>query len=477
MVVIGGGLAGIATAVHLTDLGVAVTVVETRKQLGGRATSFIDPRTGQVLDNCQHVLLGCCTNLIHLYERLGVAHLIRWHKRLYFADGRGTIDQLEADDLPAPAHLTRSLMAFRSLRITDKLAIMRGMMTILRLGQRGRDRLGHMSFAQWLADHHQPDTAVRKFWSVIVTSALNESPERMDAAYAIQVFQDGFLSNATAYVVGLPAVPLVRLYDAAQRVIQEKGGRVLLSASAERFDFDGRRITALNLANGHRLEAQWFVSALPFDRLAKVCPTSMRVVDPRLSNLDKFVTSPIIGIHLWFGTSLDRLLMRLPHLILTESPLHWIFNKGYDPKLGAQHLHAVVSAARDLVEMPASQILALAQAEVCSVLGVGLGDTRAGLVDGRVIKEKRATFSAVPNVDRLRPAARGPILNLLLAGDWCNSGWPPTMEGAVRSGFLAGRSLVQDAVWTPTQVGPLAPGPPVADLPNDGLYRFFEMQM
>ena len=542
-IILGGGLAGIAAALRLAERGVPVTLVETRKRLGGRATSFDDPQTGQTLDNCQHVLMGCCTNLIDLYRRLGVERDIEWHRRLYFCDvgrseksgvrseekdqssqnigagltesksvrnpqseirnpkcGSPSIDLLESDDLPAPLHMTRSLMAFTSLTLMEKLAISRAMLAIMRLGASGRAALHGISFAQWLADQSQPRGAIEKYWDPVVISALNELPGRCAADYAIHVFQDGFLCNADAYVMGLSRVPLVRLYDAAEKAIASAGGRVLFSASAERLEFESDigRVAALQLADGGRIEADAFVSALPHDRLAKVITPAMAESDARLRRLTEFDTSPIIGIHLWFDAAMDRngdreSVMTLPHLTLMRSPLQWIFNKGVEfvdrppesdrgsqkagarsqeneygtigaggkPKPAAQHLHGVISAAHDLVDLPAERIIDIVVAEVRRALP---GARAASLLHARVVKEKRATFSPRPGIDALRPAARGAITNLYLAGDFCRTGWPATMEGAVRSGYLAAAALLNDHTGEP------APSL-VPDLEPERLYR------
>ncbi len=467
-IVVGGGLAGIATAIRLAERGVAVTLVETRKRLGGRATSFTDPATGRTLDNCQHVLMGCCTHLIDLYTRLGVADRIHWHRRLYFADARGHIDTLEADDLPAPLHMARGLLSFRMYSLTEKVAIARGMLAILRLGAAGRRHWHDRTFLQWLQQHRQPPSVIDRFWSVIVTSALNETPARASASYALQVFQEGFLAHERAYEMGLAAVPLVELYDPADQAIARAAGTVMLSTSAERFHFDGRRITALELADGRALHADLFVSTVPFDRLAKLCPPNLTQADPRLHHLDRFQVSPIIGIHLWFASphpsppAADlHQPFPFPHLILTQSPLHWVFNKGTDPDVAGpdhsptQHLHGVISAAYDLVDRPAEDLTRLADAELRKAVPA---TRHATLVHARVVKEKRATFSIAPGTDALRPAARGPVSNLYLAGDWCNTGWPATMEGAVRSGYAAAAAALQDhSLGEPAPVPDLAP--------------------
>lgn len=466
VVIIGGGLAGIAAAVRLADRGARVTLVETRKRLGGRATSFVDPTNEQLLDNCQHVLMGCCTNLIDLYKRLGVADCIAWHRRLYFLDGQGRLDVLEADDLPAPLHMTGSLLAFASLTLAEKLAIARGLFTMMRLGVAGRKQWHDRSFTDWLKANGQPVRAIEKFWSVIIISAVNELPQYVAADYAMQIFMEGFLANEQAYVMGVPNVPLVNLYDSARQVIEAAGGTVLLATSAERLSLDGDQVCTLHIDGGRKLTAEGFVSALPFDRLDKLCPPEARQIDPRIRQLGAFEVSPIIGIHLWF----DRPVMKLPHLILTQSPLQWLFNKDCADALSGdtgeqggkgQHLHGVISAAHHLVDKPAAEIADMAAAETRRALPAAKD---ARIVHHRVIKEKRATFSAQPGIDAARPDARGAITNLYLAGDWCNSGWPATMEGAVRSGYLAAAALLDDRhVAGPTLV---------ADLKPAAIYRF-----
>lgn len=464
IVVIGGGLAGIAAAVCLAERGRRVTLVETRQRLGGRATSFSDPTTGDLLDNCQHVLLGCCTSLIDLYRRLGVLDLIEWHRRLYFRDAAGHLDVLEADDLPAPLHMTRALMGFRGLSLRDKLAISRGMWAMMRVGRAGRRALGDVSFTDWMVQHGQPRSAIDRFWAVIIISACNEQPDRVAARYALQVFQDGFLNHEASYVMGLSAAPLVKLYDPASALIERAGGRVMLSSGAERLEMEGGRVRTLQLTDGTVLQADAFVSAVPFDRLAKLLPLEAAGRDERLRGLMQLTVSPIIGIHLFF----DRPVMTLPHLILMDSPLQWIFNKSgagvetsstrdtRHPTSASQHLHGVISAAHDLVDQPAEVIAALAEAEMRKALNI---PAAARVTHQRVVKEKRATFSVSPGSDCWRAKPTGEIANLVLAGDWTDTGWPATMEGAVRSGYTAAAALLGDA-------DPLPP-----DLPDTRMYR------
>jgi zeta-carotene desaturase len=227
-------------------------------------------------------------------------------------------------------------------------------------------------------------------------------------------------------------------------------------------------VSALVIDDGSSLAAEHFISTLPFDRLAKVAPASMVRDDRRLERLDELTCSPIIGIHLWLECSRDQPVFTLPHLSFMQSPLHWIFNKGYDEQAGGQHLHGVISAAHDLVEQPADKLALMALEELRRVTPAALA---ARLLHSRVVKEKRATFSASPGVDRLRPTTRGAIANLYLAGDWCNTGWPATMEGAARSGYLAAAAVMDDAGVTDHDRARLTTQGLAPDLQPTQLYR------
>ncbi len=449
--VMGGGLAGMAAALRLADSGVDVTLIETRKRLGGRATSFNDPATGQTLDNCQHVLLKCCTNLIDLYERLGVADRIEWHDHLHFFDKQGRHDVLRASRLPAPLHLSPAMLTFGTLNMHDKLAIGQAMWRMIRTGRAKRAGLDRVPFAQWLREQGQTRRVMERFWSVVVVSACNQTPDQLSTHYAVQVFQDGFLAHRDAFVMGTSTVPLGDLYASAAERIEQAGGRVLTGQSVRALRYDDGRITGVALSGDRAAEADVYVSALPFDRLAAVCPDALLDADARLRRIGELTVSPILGVHLWF----DRAPIDWPHMIFVDSPLQWVFNKGPDPSGGGHYLHGVISAAREWVDRPADETLAMALAELAQYEPAA---ARAELVRGRVIKEKRATFAAAPGVDALRPTAQGAVGNLILAGDWCATGWPATMEGAVRSGCEAAETITGRRFRHP-------------DLPAGRLYR------
>ncbi len=462
VVVIGGGLAGIAAAVRLAEDGVPVTLLETRKRLGGRATSISDPKSGRQIDNCQHVLMRCCTNLVDFYCRLGVEAMIDWHDRVYFASGEGRIDVLQAGRGPAPLHLSRAIRRLSIFSRREVLAIARGMWKLMRPSPSELEQADAMSFAQWLSAHRQPPRVVELFWLPVVVSALNETPECCSWKYARMVLCDGFCRNREAYVMGVSRVTLAKLYDPAQRIIESAGGKVCFSAGVRAMGLYNGRVRSVTLADGQTVEGGRFISAVPADRLSKLVTDDMRHVDARLRSLTDIAYSPIIGIHLWF----DRPVSELPHLALLGSPLHWIFVKRRGETLAdgqkAYLAHGVISAAHELVGQSEQQLIDLSIREIHRVQPTS---REASLLHGRVIREKRATFSITPGLDVVRPSTTGVIENLYLAGDWTATGWPATMEGAVRSGYRAAA-----AVLAATR-GKRLPRDIMPDLPPSWLYR------
>ena len=453
VVIVGGGLAGLAAAVRLADARRPVVLLETRPRLGGRATSFEDPRSGRVLDNCQHVVLGCCVNLLDFYERLGVLDEIEWHREFFWANPPHEPDRMAIGRLPAPLHFTRSFLAAQRLSVREKWRLAMGMRAVMRLGRAGRIAWADRPFSEFLADAKQGPRLVEQFWSPVIVSACNLEVDQVGAACALHVVQDGFLAHPMGAAMGLARGSLRSLYDPAEAILAAAGGGIRTGISVKSIAFDGRRATGVHTDEGP-IEASSVIAAVPPDRLAKLLPPPLRAADGRFAHLEAIGTSPILGVHLFFAERFTE----LPHLVLPSRATQWLFMKGLDEQ-GAFHVHAVISAA--------DAWMGLSEAEIAMRVLVDLrwAFPRARIADPievRSVKEKRATFAAVPGVDRLRPRTRptplGGVDNLLLAGDWCDTGWPATMEGAVRSGYAAAAALLDD----PT--GGLLPELPTARL-------------
>lgn len=409
----GGGLAGLAAAAALGALGFQVDLHEARPFLGGRATSFpLSPsqQDSERIDNCQHVLLRCCDNLLDFYRRCGVEDKIRFYERLNFIRPGGAMDVLEPGFLPAPLHMIGSFLRFRALPAGDRWRVMRVLSALQR--ERNRADLDTFTMSQWLAEKGMSSTAVERFWRPILVSALNEEPERASALPAFQVFYQGMLASRHSYEMGVPAVPLADLYSAALEAKLGSDVHVHLRSTLERLDPAGD-------------DADFFISAVPFERVNDLVPALQL-------RLEKFEHSPITGIHLWY----DRPLTDLPHAVLLDRTLQWLFRKS------ETYVLAVVSASRSLLEKSKAEIVEMACGELREFFPRAAAAT---LVRSHVVKEARATYSAVPGLESQRPATGTIYPNLFLAGDWTNTGWPATMEGAVRSGYRAAEAVANAA--------------------------------
>lgn len=402
-----------AAAVKLGEAGFAVDVHEARMFLGGRAASLPlrpgDPRSERI-DNCQHVLLRRCTALMDFYRRCSVAGKIQFHRVLNLVCPDGTVDRIRRDPLPAPLHLARSLLAMRALGWRDKASLVRCLLAVPR--ERNRHDLDALTFSEWLAEHGATARAIARFWRPFIVSALNEEPDRASALPALQVFGDGLLGSRTSYELGIPSVTLDELYSGALAGRLGATVRVLL----------GSKVRRINPCSD---EADYYVSTVPFDRVAALIP-ELGIEDA----VSRFEHSPIAGIHLWF----NRRITPLEHAMLLDREIQWLFHRG-----GGYYL-VVVSAARALQSKSTAEIVDLAVAELQEFFPDARG---AALRRSRVIREARATYSARPGLERLRPGTRTRLPNVFLAGDWTSTGWPATMEGAVRSGYSAANAILQ----------------------------------
>lgn len=402
VVIAGGGLAGLAAAAALGADGWQVDLFEARPFLGGRATSY--EIAGETIDNCQHILLRCCVNLIDFYRRLGVEGSIEWHREFYFIEPGGRMSRLSAGALPAPLHFTEAFLRATWLNLGEKLALGQALLALQSQRVRRTD-LARITMLDWLREQRQPPRLIERFWRQILVSAINEEPEKMAAIHGFQVFWLGFLAAKNSYEMGIPRVPLHDLYssDAWRRL---PNVRFHHRATVESLTGDGA------LVNGTLRTADAYISALPFERARELATVEME-------------HSPITGIHLWF----DRPVTTLPHGTLLDRTVQWFFNKNE-----GRYLQVVISASRSLLDTPRQEVIDMAIRE----LGEFLPSVReARLEKAHVVKEARATFAATPAAEAQRPAPGTRWSNVFLAGDWTRSGWPATMEGAVRSGYIA----------------------------------------
>jgi zeta-carotene desaturase len=421
--IVGGGLAGIACAVQLAERGVAVTILETRKKLGGRATSFQDVRSGRWLDNCQHVVLGCCTNYLDLLGRLGVRDKLVWTTAQQWIEEGGRVSVIRPGALPAPAHFTGSFLGAAFLTMSEKMQIARACSRIMRVD---RDARAGETFGAFLSACGQSERVVRRFWSPVVVSACNLDVGRVSAASALHVFQEGFLANRAAADMGVPGVPLLELYEGVGGLIERAGGRVMLGEGVEAIDERGA-VTS----GGTRHEADVVVCAVPVERVNRLVAANVRERDARFAALDNFAHSPILGVHLTF----DRPVMPdFQHAVLVDRPTQWLFRKD----AAGAYLHAVISAAEEWIALSEEEIGNRVLTDVQACLPAARD---AKLLSVRAVKEKLATFAPVPGIEKSRPSVAGSS-RIILAGDYTSTGWPATMEGATRSGYASAAAVL-----------------------------------
>lgn len=499
-IVIGGGLAGLAGAVALADAGLQVELYERRPILGGRATSFIHPSSGERVDNCQHVLLGCCVNLVDFYTRLGVAEHIDFHEDIPFIDESSRVSVIGPSALPPPLHLLPSFLRLKTMGIRDKLSVVRTVAAMIRHVARLR-RTGEpavapapaaasasatapasassrgaepspatsrgtepspVSMAAWLEAHGATNRAVEAFWKPFLISALNDELDDIDADYGIGTAVRAMLLNRSGYEVGLPAVPLGDLYAPCIDYIEQRGGRVVFNRGVTGISVHDGKVASLSLQDGSSVEAGAYLSALPFDVLCRLLPQS-QAANPYFSMLDGLSVSPITAVHVWF----DRPVTELGYAAVIGRRIQWIFNQssrhagGFSADNGGAYLGLVVSASDDWMKTPRQVIIDQAMEDLESLLPAV---RQAKLLKAIVVKEGRATFAPRPGCDALRPGPSSPLSNFSIAGDWVQTGWPATMESAVRSGYQAAEVLLRiRGVRTPI----LKP-----DLPAEGLAKW-----
>ena len=443
IVVVGAGLAGLGAAEALTRQGRRVTVLERRPYVGGRAYSYLHPALQEVVDS-QHVLLGCCTNLVEFCSLVGIDDKVRWYDRQTFlepADGtRGPRSSAIArSGLPVPMQYGGSFLAASMLGVKDKLAVARGLAGLMR----GRPESDGESVRQWYARTRQTEGAIRQFWEPIVLATLNDSSDNCSMRYAGKVFYEIFLKNADGGRLGIPTVPLSEFYSAGADLIRERGGRVELRASVESLTQrpDGR----WELRAGDALHVvDDVILALPFEQTQKLVAGMQVQGDAAevtrgelLETMGHFVHAPFISILLWF----DREITELDHAWLLDTTIQWFFHKSrirrYVPGSGS-YVELVIAGSRREVGMSRAEILGPALEELARFFPEV---RRARLVKSGILKEARATFSVTPGLDRWRPQQASGIEGLTLAGDWTRTDWPSTMEGALRSGRLAAGSV------------------------------------
>ena len=445
-----------SAACALAEAGLRVQLVERRGYLGGRASSYLHPGVNEVIDNCQHVLFGCCTNLVGFYKRIGVADRIFWTSEMTMIEPGGRRSLLGPSGLPAPLHGLPNLLSAHAFSLADKFALARAFTALMRpVPAYSRESLG-----AWLKRHGQTQGALERFWRLVIASALNADIESIAMPYAAKVIRELFMNSALAGSMGMSTVPLSELYAGVAPYVEERGGSVHLNAFLESASWDeGRAQWSLRTRSGE-LTSDYLVVALPFEATAQLLP-QMPAVEGRQELAEKIEQHehwPICSVHLWF----DREITDLDHAVLLDREIHWMYNQSrLQKRKGTHYIELVASAARAFAALPRDEAIKQALAELAEFFPLV---KEAKLEKVALVKEVRATFGVPPGIDAARPKAASPWPHCFLAGDWTATGWPSTMESAARSGHLAAEALCHTMGEARTFLDP--------DLKPEGLMRF-----
>ena len=425
--VVGGGLAGLAAAIECADAGAAVTLYEARSRLGGATFSF--ERNGLWLDNGQHVALRCCTAYIGFLRRIGSDRLLPFQPRLHvpvLREGKPAA-LLSRTGLPAPLHLSAMLLRYAPLTVRERLLAIRAAAGLRRLDPEN-PALDGQTFGAWLRARGQSTNAISALWNLIALPTLNLPADEASLAQAVKVFRTGLLDSADACDIGVPAVPFERLHaEPAATALENSGGRIRTSTAVRAVTDDLRLV----LDDGSE-EADAVIAAVPHEALGALLPAEA-VDGDAVAGLG---TSPIVNLHVHY----DRRVLDGPIAAALDSPVQWLFDR--TEAAGASEGQLVAVSLSHAVEEIGASVADLRARYLPALERVLPAAREAAVLDFAVTHEPRATFRVAPGSRRLRPGPATAVPGLLLAGAWTATGWPPTMESAVRSGVAAARLAI-----------------------------------
>jgi zeta-carotene desaturase len=438
-VIIGGGFAGLAAGVGLAQAGKRVCLLEQKPYLGGRARSFLDPTTGSVVDNGQHLFMGCYHSTIRFLTTLGTLDRVHFQPRLAvpFLDRDGRLTRLDCPDLPSPWHLLLGVLRSGSFSWKQKLEVLR-LGKDLRAAQQGSAPVAGESVTTWLSRRGQSEGLQRNFWDLLCIAAMNEDPRIASAQLFERVLRLALFSSPADSRLGIARVGLSDCYTAAATAyIEARGGRVQTGCGVKQLLIAEGACRGVDLGGGEKIEGVPVISAVPWHQLAVVMPGDLLRTEPFFAAALALRPAPIISISLWF----DAPITDLEFAGLRGTTIQWLFDKSRILSANDHYVSLVLSGAHEHVSRSKEELLAIALRELGDMLPAA---HKAKLLHSLVIKERFATFSPSPDAEPPRPPARTPIRGLFLAGDWTATGLPATIEGAVQSGYTAARALLEN---------------------------------
>ncbi len=430
VLIIGGGLSGLSAAVDLTSRGYSVLLLEQRQHLGGRAYSFVDETTGDVVDNGQHLMMGCYKETRGLLKTIGSDHLatLQPNLRIDFLHPRNGIASLSCPNLPAPFHILVGMMGLKTLPFADRMKLLKVGLQLQRSPASIEPELASLTVDQWMTKLGQSEENKKYLWDIIAIGTLNDDPHTVSALLFYRVLRTAFLGAKENSSMLIPRAGLSQLFaEPAVKYLRLHGSEVQTNSEVEKILSEGNSLRGI-YCGGNEIEANAYISAVPYYAIDTL------LGDEKHNGYGgKFESSPIITINLW----LDKVIVEQEFLAMLDSHIQWIFNKtkiyGNDSSTG-QYLSLVISGAAEYVDLTKEQLVEIAFKELQDAIPLA---RQAKIVHSFIVKEKRATFSPKPGSEAHRPFARTRFRNFFLSGDWTNTGFPATIEGAVMSGIKA----------------------------------------
>ena len=437
VIIIGGGFAGLAAGVALAQAGKRVCLLEQKPYLGGRARSFRDPITGSVVDNGQHVFMGCYHSTIRFLETIGTLDRVRFQPRLAvpFLERDGRLSRLDCPGWPAPWHLFGGVLRSGSFTWKQKLEVWR-LGKDLRSVRPNAAPVAGENVTAWLTRRGQSEALQHNFWDLLCIAAMNEDPHIASAQLFERVLRLALFSSPADSRLGIARVGLSEAYTtAAAAYIEARGGRVQTGRGVKQLLIAEGACRGVDLGAGEKIEGAQVISAVPWHQMAVLVPNDLLRTEPFFAAALALRPAPIISINLWF----DAPVTNLQFAGLRGTTIQWLFDKSRILATSDHYVSLVLSAAREHISRSKEELVAISLRELGEMLPAV---RRAKLLHSLVIKERFATFSPSPEAEPLRPSARTPIRGLFLAGDWTATGLPATIEGAVQSGYTAAREVV-----------------------------------
>ena len=435
VVIIGSGLSGLSAAVQLASHDCTVTLLEQSPKLGGRCYSYVDEKTGDVVDNGPHVLLGAYHDVLRYLDIIGTRQFLKNETslKLPFHHPEKGFAGFQFSSLPKPFDVAIGMLKFKLFSFRDR----RRMMSVGRFLKKWNADVEHslvnLTVDQWLKNLNQSDEVCRCFWNPVAISVMNDLPEHSSALLFARALRAAFFGAQADSAVLIPTIGQTELYvDAAAEFIRKRNGNIRTNTEVAEVMVQNEKIHGVRLQNGESISSKFIIAAVPYFSLERLIPKDYQSQMP-FCNLAKFSSAPIISIHLWF----DMEFMDQEFVGVIGKSIQWIFNRSKIIQANTSsggYISCVISGAYEFINFSKEKLVGIA---LNDIQGIFPESKKANLIHSVVIKEKRATLADTVSNDSLRPEARTPVDNFYLAGDWTATGLPATIEGAVKSGFTA----------------------------------------